>query len=163
MIDGKQCNIVWYVDDNTMSHEDPNMVTDILEEIKKHFGDLVISRGDIHDFLGINIKISNDKNVELMTKHKIEDTVIQFNDICDFKVTPSCENNVWDVNYEAELLDDVKADLFHSLKYKLLYITERTRTYTEPDVSFLTTRVAKSNVYDWKKIIICISYLNQRV
>ena len=50
MINVKQCTIMWYVDDNKLSHVDPNVVTYILEEIKKHFGELVISRGDEHDF-----------------------------------------------------------------------------------------------------------------
>ena len=34
MIGGKQCNIVWYVDDNNILHVDPNvvaLVNDILE------------------------------------------------------------------------------------------------------------------------------------
>ena len=55
MIDGKQCTIAWYVDDNKMLHIYPNVVTDILEGINKHFGDLVIGRGDTHDLLGMTI------------------------------------------------------------------------------------------------------------
>ena len=51
-----QCTIVWYVDGNNLSRVYPNMVTDILEEINKHFGYLVIIRGDTHDFLVMNIK-----------------------------------------------------------------------------------------------------------
>ena len=43
--------IVWYVDDNKLSHVDTNVVTDILEEIKNHSEDLVISRGDKNYFL----------------------------------------------------------------------------------------------------------------
>ena len=31
MINGKQCTIVWYVDDNKISHVDPNVVTDIIK------------------------------------------------------------------------------------------------------------------------------------
>ena len=38
MINGKQCTIVWYVDDNKISHVDKNVVTDILEKLKGHFG-----------------------------------------------------------------------------------------------------------------------------
>ena len=49
-INGKQFTIVWHVDDNKLSQVDPNLVTEILEEIKKHFGELVISRGDEHNF-----------------------------------------------------------------------------------------------------------------
>ena len=71
MIDGNQCNIVWYVDDNKLSHVDPNVVTDIMKEIKMHFGYLVISRGDTRDFLVMYIKIRNDKKVELIMKHQI--------------------------------------------------------------------------------------------
>ena len=42
---------MWYVDYNKLSHVDPNVVTEILEEIKKHFGELVIRRGDEYYFL----------------------------------------------------------------------------------------------------------------
>ena len=56
IIDGNQCTIVCDVDDNKLSHVDPKLVTNILEEIKKHFGDLFIKRGDTHHFLGMTIK-----------------------------------------------------------------------------------------------------------
>ena len=50
MINGKQCTIVWYIYDNKLSHFNTDIVIEILEEIKNHFGELVISRGDEHDF-----------------------------------------------------------------------------------------------------------------
>ena len=50
MINRKQCTIVCYVDDKKLYHFNPNIVTEILEEIKYHFGELVIIRGDKHDF-----------------------------------------------------------------------------------------------------------------
>ena len=77
-IDGKQCNVVWYVDYNNLLHVDPNVVTDILEEIKKQFGDLVIIRGDTNDLLGVDIKIRKENKVELIMKHQIEDAVRKF-------------------------------------------------------------------------------------
>ena len=86
IIDGNQCTIVCYVDDNNLSHVDPNVVTDILEEIKKQFGDLVIIRGDTHDLFCMNIKIRNDKKLELIMKYQIEDTGSQFRDISNCKV-----------------------------------------------------------------------------
>ena len=64
-------------------------------------------------------------------KQKSKDTVIQFKDSCDFKMTFPCAQHLWDVNDEAECLDDVKADFFHSLEDKLLYITKRIRPYIE--------------------------------
>ena len=113
IIDGKKCTIVWYNYYKNLPHVHPNLVTDILEEIKKHFGGMVISRDDTNNFLGMTIKISNNKKVELMMKHQIEDTLIQFKYVCGFKVTFPCIQNLLDVNIEAQLLDGVKADFFH--------------------------------------------------
>ena len=46
-------------------------------------------------------------------KYQIEDTVIQFNDIFNFKVNLPCAHNLWDLYNEVELLDYVKADFFN--------------------------------------------------
>ena len=54
---------MWYVDNNKLSHLDPNGVTKQLEEIKKHFSGLVIIRGDEREFLGLKIKLMKDKLV----------------------------------------------------------------------------------------------------
>ena len=60
IIYGNKFTIVWYVDDNKLSHVNPNVGTDILEEIKKHFVYLVILRCDTHDLLGMTKKIRNE-------------------------------------------------------------------------------------------------------
>ena len=78
-------------------------------------------------------------------------------------VTSPCAQHLWDVNNDAEFLDDVKDDFFHSLTAKLIYIRNRTIPVIQPYGEFLTTKAAKSNVDDWKKLKICISYLNQTV
>ena len=61
MINGKQCTIVWYVDDNKVSHVDPEVVSEVINLMKKYFGDLSVTRGKEHRFLGINITIINTK------------------------------------------------------------------------------------------------------
>ena len=37
-IKGKQCTILWYVDDSKVSHEDSRVVTSVIESIEKRFG-----------------------------------------------------------------------------------------------------------------------------
>ena len=69
MIKGKQCTIAWYVDDNKISHNDPRVVTEVLDAIKEHFGELVISRGNKHDLLGMKIVMNRkDKTVTIDTR-----------------------------------------------------------------------------------------------
>ena len=72
--------------------------------------------------------------MELLMKHQIEYTLRQFKDIFDFKMTSPCAQHLWDVNNEAEFFDYVKADSFHLLTTKLLYIKNRTRPDIEPVV-----------------------------
>ena len=50
VINGKQCTLTWYVDDNKLLYEDPAVVTDILNVLKGYFSDLVIIRGYEHVF-----------------------------------------------------------------------------------------------------------------
>jgi hypothetical protein len=50
MIDGKQCTVLWYVDDNKLSHMNEGVLTEVIEKIKVYFGELVVSRGRKHTF-----------------------------------------------------------------------------------------------------------------
>ena len=45
MVNGKQCTINFYVDDNKISHVDPEVVSDVIELLKGYFGDLTVKRG----------------------------------------------------------------------------------------------------------------------
>ena len=65
IINGKQCTMTWYVDDNKLSHKDPAVVTEVLEEISKHIGNLTITRGKKHTFLGMNIRCARIKSLRL--------------------------------------------------------------------------------------------------
>ena len=48
-----QCTIVFYVDDNRISHEDPEVVSEILGKISNHFGEFSVTRGAKFKLLGI--------------------------------------------------------------------------------------------------------------
>ena len=41
MINGKQCTIFWYVDENTFPHVDENVVSDTIKSIEKNVGTFV--------------------------------------------------------------------------------------------------------------------------
>jgi len=57
-IAGKQCTILWHVDDLKISHVDKIVVEDILKKLNKKFGQespLTTSRGKVLDYLGMKI------------------------------------------------------------------------------------------------------------
>jgi len=60
MIDGKQCTIAWYVDDNKIYHASEKVVTDIIKASEVRFGKMMVVRGKKHIFLGMDIIFNGD-------------------------------------------------------------------------------------------------------
>ena len=46
---------MWYVDNNKVSHLDEEVKTNVIEGISEHYGNLTVSRGKKHRFLGMDI------------------------------------------------------------------------------------------------------------
>ena len=67
-IEGIQCTLFWYMDDNMISHVDPNVVNKVIKMIEENFGKIPQTRGDEHDFMGMNIKFK-DKKVKIRMKN----------------------------------------------------------------------------------------------
>ena len=113
MINGKKCTILWYVNDNKLSKFDPNIVTEILEEIKKHFGELVISGGENPDFLRMKVKLRKDTLVESSMTKKLEEVIEMFESTCAYAVKTPGAPQLWKLNENAERLDRQKVKIFH--------------------------------------------------
>jgi len=45
MINGKQCDIVWYINDNKISHIDGAVVWEVISMIEGRFGKMTVTRG----------------------------------------------------------------------------------------------------------------------
>jgi hypothetical protein len=150
MIDGHQCTICWYVDENKLSHRDPEVVTMILEEVKKHFGELVISRGNKHNLLGMHVEMNrNNKTVEIEMKDQLQEAIDTFGEEVDKSVVTPALKNLFVINSEAKKLNNEDSDMFHSVVAKLLFIMKHARPDLKTAVSFLMTRVSKSDEDDW--------------
>jgi hypothetical protein len=59
MINGKQFNLTWHVDNIKMSHDDHNEVTRVIDWLKCIYVDnMHVSRGLVHDYLGMTLDYS---------------------------------------------------------------------------------------------------------
>ena len=65
MVNGKQCTLVRYVDDNKVSHMEEKVVEGLINDLKKHFGELLVTRGKMHKFWGMHINITEGGNIEI--------------------------------------------------------------------------------------------------
>ena len=77
IINGHQCTIAWHVDDCIVSHVEQKVLDDIAKLMIKEFGEMEISRGEDHSFLGMNFNIK-DGYVEIEMKKQINNLITEF-------------------------------------------------------------------------------------
>eukprot|EP00978_Attheya_sp_CCMP212_P047720 scaffold424725_cov134-Attheya_sp.AAC.1 len=62
MINGKQCTIVWHVNDLKISRVDSKAVTGVIDQLQAAFGTktpITVKRGKMHDYLGMTLDFSS--------------------------------------------------------------------------------------------------------
>jgi hypothetical protein len=144
MIGEKRSTILWYVDDNKLSHMSEGVLTDVIEKIKIRFGELVVSRVRKHTFLGMNLTFNDDGSLQIETKKYIREAIETFGEDVSKRVSSAATKKLFKINPATEDLDTERAGIFHSVVAKLLWVEKRSRPDIKTAISFLCTRVSKS-------------------
>ncbi len=121
-INGKQCTIVWYVDDNKISHVDAHVVTQIIEALESHFGKMTVTRGQKHTFLGMDLVFNDDGTVRISMSKYVKDAITVFGEDVSKGVTTPAQQDIFEVDETSPRLDHAQAELFHMVVAKLLYV-----------------------------------------
>ena len=162
IIDGKQCTILWHVDDLKISHVDQGVIDKVLTDINSRFGKetpITITKGKNHDYLGMTLDYSEAGKVKIKMDDFVERLLEEVpEDMKGSAATPAADH-LFQVNKNGNKLDNETADLFHHLVAKLLYLCKRARPDLQTAVAFLTTRVTCPDEDDYKKLRRCICYL----
>ena len=155
VVNGKQCTILWHVDDLKISHVDGSVNESVLESLNTRYGKetpLTVTRGNLHDYLGMTLDYSVDGKVAIQMQDYIENMLEDVpRDMDGSAVTPA-GMHLFQVNDDAERLDKVTADVFHSITAKILFLCKRGRPDVQVPIAFLCTRVQAPNVDDYKKL-----------
>ena len=147
-IDGKQCTVVWYVDDMKISHADPAVVTDVIEQLEQFFGKMTITRGKEHVFLGMKIKYTDQGTAEIIMQDYLEEAIVESGlDVVRSATTPA-KWDLFEIDEGLPPLGKGESEVFHSVVAKLLYVATRARPDILLAISFLCTRVSKSTSED---------------
>ena len=156
-INDQQCTIIWYVDDNKISHVDPKVIDMVIQRIENKFGKMSVTRGDKHDFLGMNIHFKAKKVKISMNKHILK-AMNDFPENITRNASTPATSYLFEVR-ESENLTEEKADIFHSIVAYLLFISWRCRLDIQTAIGFLTTRVSCPTIDDWTKLRCVLQYL----
>ena len=108
MINGKQCTLAWYMDDNKVSHEDPEVVTLVIAEIESYWKGLTVHRGNNLTFLGMDIEFNDNKTVSISTPEYIDKAIEVFEEELKGEVTSPANKMLFVVNEEVKPLSKKK-------------------------------------------------------
>jgi Reverse transcriptase (RNA-dependent DNA polymerase) len=160
IIEGTQCTVAWYVDDNKISHKNPSVVTSVIEQIEERFGKMTVTRGKEHVFLGMKFNFNDNGTVSISMKSYLEESIKESDMNIKKRVATPAKGDLFDINDDSPQLIGKESDIFHSVVAKLLYVSLRARPDILLAVSFLCTRVSKSTKQDQEKLMRVLEYLN---
>ena len=163
IIDGKQCRILWHVDDIKMSHVSQGVLESVMKQIEACFGreaPLTVTRGPVHEYLGMTIDFSRPGTVQFHMKAFIKDLIAETpSELLKGMAASPAGQHLFNVNENCPKLSKEQAELFHHLTAKLLYLSKRTRPDIQTAVAFLTTHVSSPDCDDYKKLGRCLKYV----
>jgi Reverse transcriptase (RNA-dependent DNA polymerase) len=158
-IKGTQCTILWYVDDNKISHVNPDVVTEIILQIEKRLGKMTVTRGGEHTFLGMNFTFNGDDTVSISMKTYLQEAIGESKMRIHRSAASPAKKELFETNDDLPVLQRDEFETFHSVVAKLLYVSIRARPDVLLAVSFLCTQVSKPNKEDQEKLNRVLEYL----
>ena len=116
---------------------------------------MTVHRGKIHEYLGMSLDFTTAGQVKVTMFDYIKEMVDDFTKINPTtKTAPNpAASRLFKVNEEAEILDEKRAQNFHTYVAKELFATNRARPDIHTAVALLATRVMTPDEDDWKKIL----------
>jgi hypothetical protein len=160
IIEGSQCSIVWYVDDNKISHVNPKVVSDIILKIEERFGKMTVTRGKEHTFLGMNFCFNDNFTVSISMREYLKECIDESKLHITRTAASPAKKDLFDIDESLLALPKDETEVFHSIVAKLLFVSLRGRPDILLAVSFLCTRVSKSTLQDQQKLKRLLEYLN---
>jgi len=157
-IEGKQFTVCWYVDDLKLSHVSSTVVSKMISMIEAKFGQMTVTRGAHHTYLGINFEIK-DKRVHINMRSYLQECIDAYGESIMCNATTPTTKQLMEIDEKLSELEEYRKDKFHHVVAKLLHISKRARLDLQVSVGFLCTRVKKPTVEDWRKLRRVLQYI----
>lgn len=166
-INGKQCTIGWYVDDNFLSHDDSKVVDDVVAMVESYFPGLQVERGKMLNFLGMEIRFFDDGKASIGTVQYLKGMIKALEEELGFELTKEYStpagNNLFKIDRSSRKIDEKKADIFRRYVPMVLWTMKRSRPDMETTVSFLMKRVSEPLRDDWHKFMRMMCFIKQTI
>lgn len=144
-----------------ISHVDSFEVTKLVRYLEKIYGKVVVHRGKVHDYLGMDLDFRDEGYLNIGMFKYTNNLIDEFPEELGATANTPASDHLFKVRDEAEakFLPEEQAIVFHSFTCSLLFLAQRARRDILTAVSFLTTRVKRPDEDDWLKLRRVLRYL----
>ena len=163
-INGKQCTIVWHVDDLKISHMDPKVIDGIISSLNEEYGkvgEMTVRRGKVHEYLGMTLDFTHEGKFIVDMEAYLDEMIKDLPGDMGGKATTPAADHLFRTRDDAVKLDEERAELFHKVTAQMLFVAQRGRPDLRTAVSFLTKRVQSPDEDDYKKLARAIKYIRR--
>ena len=156
--------VVLYVDDLKVSFHTQEGLDAFIKELEKTYGRLEPNRNEVFDYCGITMDYTTKGVCKLSAERYIEMAMKDFED-SNGKIKRGAKTpahvNLFKVRDDANVLDEERRKVFHSVFARLLWVGVKARPDILVALSFLGKRVTKADDDDdWGKLERLLSYLH---
>ena len=156
--------VTYHVDYLKVSNKYPFGIILFSQYLSTKYGwQLYVKRGQVHDYLVMDMDYATIGEVTIgMIKYlqKVEDEFTE--PIIGTAKSPAGKHLFQVREYtdpQKQFFEETRAVQFHHVVDQLLFVSSRARRDIQKTISFLTSRVRKSDEDDWGKLVRCVKYL----
>jgi hypothetical protein len=144
MIEGKQFDVTWYIDDLKMSHMEEGEVTNVIDWLESIYGEMRVSRGNVHAYLGMTFDFETPGEVKVTMIDYLKWAIINFPEVITGSTAIPAGYQLLEVGPNQDeskhLLDETRAQAFHHAVAQLVFALTRAQKDIHTTIAFLTTR-----------------------
>ena len=125
-VKGRKCTILCHVDDLKMSHINSNAVTSVLADIDAEYAKIekmIITRGKIHTYLGVNIDYSSPGKVKFSMVNYIRKMIDGITEYMKGESATLEVNLLFDTAQDMAKLSKTDTYLYHYIVVQILYLS----------------------------------------
>ena len=122
-IEGKQCTIGYYVDDNVATHDCNTVLQRVADIVATEVGNITITTGNKHNFLGMDLVFHDDGTLTIDMSDYVLDALKDFPDKLRKAAASPARPDLFYLDHSSPRLSKHKSDLFHSLVMKLMWVS----------------------------------------
>ncbi len=135
----------------------------IIAMIEKQYGMTVVTHGNKHNYVEIDIEFTNDGEAKILMTDYIKEAIDAFPEDCSIPASTPAASHLFKVNDECPKVNETDRKNLHSIVPKLLFVAKRARPDLQVQIAFLTSRVTKADDDNWKKLKRLLEYLQNTI